>query len=45
MGPCMQVGKHLYEHIDAEKADAILESMRKGEPLRPDTDRELEGGE
>lgn len=42
MGPCMQSGKHLYEHVTPEKADAILESMRKGEPLRPDTDRELE---
>ncbi len=42
MGPCMQVGKHLYEHLTPEKADEILESMRKGEPLRPDTDRELE---
>ncbi|HPF33810.1 NADH-quinone oxidoreductase subunit NuoE [bacterium] len=42
MGPCMQVGKHLYEHLTPEKCDAVLESMRKGEPLRPDTDRELE---
>jgi len=42
MGPCMQVGKHLYERLTPEKVDAILESMRKGEPLRADTDRELE---
>ena len=42
MGPCMQVGKHLYEHLTNAKIDAILESMRRGEPLRPDTDRELE---
>jgi len=42
MGPCMQVGKHLYEHLTNDKIDEILESMRRGEPLRPDTDRELE---
>ena len=42
MGPCLQWGKHLYEHLTPEKADEIIESMRKGEPLRPDTDRELE---
>ena len=42
MGPCMQVGKHLYERLTNDKIDAILESMRRGEPLRADTDRELE---
>ena len=42
MGPCMQVGKHLYEHLTPEKVDAILESMRRGEPLPADTDRDLE---
>jgi NADH-quinone oxidoreductase subunit E len=42
MGPCMQVGRHLYEHLTPAKADEILESMRKDDPLRPDTDRELE---
>ncbi|MBC8425912.1 NAD(P)H-dependent oxidoreductase subunit E [bacterium] len=42
MGPCMLVGKHLYEHLTNEKADEILESMRRGEPLPADTDRDLE---
>lgn len=42
MGPCMLVGKHLYEHLTPEKADAILDSMRRGEPLPADTDRDLE---
>jgi NADH-quinone oxidoreductase E subunit len=41
-GPVLQWGKHLYEFLTPEKVDAILESMKKGEPLRPDTDRELE---
>jgi NADH-quinone oxidoreductase subunit E len=42
MGPCLQWGKHLYEHLTPEKADAIVEGMRQGNPPRPDTDRELE---
>jgi len=42
MGPCMLVGKHLYEHLTPEKIDAILDSMRRGEPLPADTDRDLE---
>jgi NADH-quinone oxidoreductase subunit E len=42
MGPCLQWGRHLYEHLTPEKAERIIESMRQGEPLRPDTDRELE---
>jgi len=42
MGPCMLVGKHLYEHLTPKKADEILDSMRRGEPLPADTDRDLE---
>ncbi len=42
MGPCMQVGKHLYEHLTPEKADEILDGMRRGELLPADTDRDLE---
>jgi len=42
MGPCMLVGKHLYEHLTNEKVDEILDSMRRGEPLPADTDRDLE---
>ncbi len=41
-GPVLQLGKHLYEHLTPQKVDALLESLRKGQPLRPDTDRELE---
>ena len=43
MGPCMLVGRHLYEHLTNEKADEILDSMRRGEPLPADTDRDPEG--
>ncbi|MBC8423921.1 NAD(P)H-dependent oxidoreductase subunit E [bacterium] len=42
MGPCMLVGKHLYERLTPERIDAILDSMRRGEPLPADTDRDLE---
>ena len=42
MGPCMLVGKHLYENLTPGKADEILDSMRRGKPLRADTDRDLE---
>jgi len=42
MGPCMLVGKHLYEHLTPAKADEILDSMRRGEPLPADTERDLE---
>ena len=41
-GPVLQLGKHLYEHLTPEKVDALLESLKRGEPMRPDTDRELE---
>ena len=39
LGPCMQLGKHLYEHLTAEKIDEILESLRKDVVPRADTDR------
>ena len=41
-GPCLQLGRHLYEYLTAEKVDALLESLRRGEIPRADTDRELE---
>lgn len=41
-GPCLQLGKHLYEYLTPAKADALLESLRKGDVPRADTDRELE---
>ena len=41
-GPCLQLGKHLYEYLTPEKADALLESLRRGEVPPADTDRELE---
>ena len=42
-GPCLQLGKHLYENLTPAKADAILDGLRRGAPPRADTDRELEG--
>ncbi len=42
MGPCLQLGKHLYEHLTPERVDEILESLRRGEIPRADTERELE---
>ncbi len=41
-GPCLQLGKHLYENLNPEKADDLLESLRKGDVPRADTDRQLE---
>jgi len=41
-GPCLQLGKHLYEYLTPDKIDTILDSLRKGEVPRADTDRELE---
>jgi NADH-quinone oxidoreductase subunit E len=41
-GPCLQLGKHLYEYLTPEKADDLLESLKRGEIPRADTDRELE---
>jgi NADH-quinone oxidoreductase subunit E len=41
-GPCLQIGRHLYENLTPAKVDALLDSLRRGQPLRADTDRELE---
>jgi NADH-quinone oxidoreductase subunit E len=40
MGPCLQLGKHLYEHLTPEKTDILLESLRKGVVPKADTERE-----
>jgi len=40
MGPCLQLGKHLYENLTPEKVDGLLDGLRKGEAPRPDTQRE-----
>jgi len=42
MGPCLQLGKHLYEHLTCDRVDDLLESLRRGEVPRADTERELE---
>ncbi len=42
MGPCLQLGKHLYEHLTCAKVDDLLENLRRGEVPPADTDRELE---
>lgn len=42
MGPCLQLGKHLYEHLTPAKIDRLLDSLRKGVVPPADTDRELE---
>ncbi len=44
LGPCLQLGKHLYEHLTPEKTDDLLDSLRKGVVPRADTDRELQAG-
>ena len=44
MGPCLQLGKHLYEHLTNDKVDTILESLRKGVVPTADTDRLAAGG-
>jgi len=44
MGPCLQLGKHLYEHLTNDKVDEILENLRKGVVPRADTDRLAVGG-
>jgi NADH-quinone oxidoreductase subunit E len=41
-GPCLQLGKHLYENLTPERVDELLEGLRRGAPPRPDTERELE---
>jgi len=40
MGPCLQLGSHLYEHLTPDKADTLLDSLRRGVVPRADTDRE-----
>lgn len=40
MGPCLQLGKHLYENVTPARADALLDSLRRGVVPRADTDRE-----
>ncbi len=40
MGPCLQLGRHLYENVTPARADALLDSLRKGIVPRADTDRE-----
>ena len=40
MGPCMQLGKHLYEHLTPAKIDDLLDSLRKGVVPTADTERE-----
>jgi NADH-quinone oxidoreductase subunit E len=40
MGPCLQLGRHLYENVTPAKADALLDSLRGGVVPRADTDRE-----
>jgi NADH-quinone oxidoreductase subunit E len=40
MGPCLQLGKHLYENVTPAKADALLDGLRSGVVPRADTDRE-----
>ena len=42
MGPCLQLGKHLYENLTPDKAEELLDSLRKGVVPRAETDRELE---
>jgi NADH-quinone oxidoreductase E subunit len=44
LGPCLQLGKHLYEHLTPAKVDDLLDSLRKGVVPRADTDRELNAG-
>lgn len=41
-GPMLQLGKHFYEELTAEKVDRLLDSLRKNNVPRADTDRELE---
>jgi len=46
MGPCLQLGRHLYEHLTPEKVDGILDSLKRGVVPRADTDRLVaEGGQ
>ena len=40
-GPVIALGKHYYEELTTEKADQLLESLRKDVVPRADTDRVL----
>jgi NADH-quinone oxidoreductase subunit E len=40
MGPCLQLGKHLYENLTPAGVDDLIESLRRGDVPRADTDRE-----
>jgi NADH-quinone oxidoreductase subunit E len=40
MGPCLQLGRHLYENLTPAKADALMDGLRRGDAPRADTDRE-----
>jgi NADH-quinone oxidoreductase subunit E len=40
MGPCLQLGSHLYENLTPARADVLLDSLRSGVVPRADTDRE-----
>jgi NADH-quinone oxidoreductase subunit E len=42
MGPCLQLGKHLYENLTPAKIDWLLDGLRKGVVPPADTDRKLE---
>ena len=44
LGPCLQLGKQMYEHLTPEKVDGILASLRKSVVPRADTDRLVAGG-
>jgi len=44
LGPCLQLGKHLFEHLTPQKTDDLLDSLRKGIVPRADTERELPSG-
>ena len=41
-GPCLQLGKHLYENLTPARVDDLLDHLRRGDVPRADTDRELE---
>ncbi len=41
-GPVLQLGKHLYENLNVERIDSMLDDFKRGEIPRADTDRKLE---
>ena len=44
LGPCLQLGKHLFEHLTPQKTDDLLDSLRQGNVPRADTEREIPSG-